>query len=121
MNAKTRKEIEHLISKLNDIRSDLKETDKISKVTFESLLEISGNEFDKIKETVRALAEDEREKADNMFERFSGTERYDAVDMAASSLEDAVDSLESIEPEDEPGDIINAIEDAIDSLEDAKE
>lgn len=121
MNAKTRKEIEYLISKLDDIRFDLKETDKISKVTFESLLEISGNEFDKIKETVRALAEDEREKADNMFERFSGTERYDAVDMAASSLEDAADSLESIEPEDESGDIINAIDDAINSLIDAKE
>lgn len=121
MNAKTRKEIEYLISKLNDIKSDLEETDKISEVTFEKLLEISGNEFDKLKETIRALAEDEREKADNMFERFSGTERYDALDMAASSLEDAVDSLENIEPEDESGDIINAIDDAINSLIDAKE
>lgn len=121
MNAKTRKEIEHLISKLNDIRSDLKETDKISKVTFESLLEISGNEFDKIKETVRALAEDEREKADNMFERFSGTERYDALDMAASSLEDAADSLESIESGDRADDIIDAIDDALESLNDARE
>lgn len=118
MNAKTRKEIKDIALRLDDIQYEL----TIAKeVTFEYLTSIRGGDFEKIKEEVRQLAEDEREKADNMFERFSGTEQYDAVDMAASFLEDAADSLESIESGDSVDHIMEAIDDALESLNDARE
>lgn len=118
MNAKTRKEITEIEKELNDILYNLS---TVEDVTFEYLVSMQNGGFEKIKETVRSLAEDEREKADNMYERFSSTEKYDALDMAASSLEDAADSLEGIEYGDSAGDIMNAIDDAINSLIDAKE
>lgn len=118
MNAKTRKEIKDIALRLDDIQYELT---NVKEVTFEYLTSMRDGDFEKIKEEVRQLAEDEREKADNMFERFSGTERYDALDMAASSLEDAADSLESIESGDSADDIIDAIGDALESLNDARE
>lgn len=118
MNAKTRKEIKDIALRLDDIQYELT---NVKEITFEYLTSMRDGDFEKIKEGVRQLAEDEREKADNMFERFSGTERYDALDMAASSLEDAADSLESIESGDSPDDIMDAIGDALESLNDARE
>lgn len=117
MNAKTRKEIKDIALRLDDIQYELTNT---KEVTFEYLTSMRGGDFEKIKEEVRQLAEEEREKADNMFERFSGTEKYDALDEAASSLEDAADSLEGIESGDSPDDIMNTIEDALESLSDAR-
>lgn len=118
MNAKTRKEIKDIALRLDDIQYELT---NVKEVTFEHLTSMRDGDFEKIKVEVRQLAEDEREKADNMFEKFSGTERYDALDMAASSLEDAADSLESIESGDSADDMIDAIDDALESLNDARE
>lgn len=118
MNNKTRNEIGYVMGRLNRMLFNLT---KEENVTFETLAGMNDGEFEKLRETVLTLADDEREKADNMFERFSGTDRYDAIDNAASNLEDAADSLEAIESGDSFEDIENMINDALSSLLDAKE
>lgn len=61
--------------------------------------------IDDIYSELEALADEERDYRDNMPENLQNSERYEAADVAVSSLEDALDNLDSAK---------SSIEEAID-------
>jgi hypothetical protein len=80
MNAKNRREVSLLVSKLEQMAA----------------------EFEQIKECVQLLADSEREKFDNMSDGLQESEKGQAIDAAASYLEDAANC-------DDPQDMLDTL------------
>lgn len=73
MNQETRKATHALIAKLADLKEEVEAQ----------------------RETLESLAEDEREKFDNLSEGLQASEKGEAIDQAANNLEEAYITLES--------------------------
>ena len=74
---------------------------KLRRKALDALIE----RIDDIYSEPEALADEERDYRDNMPENLQNSERYEAADNAVSSLEDALDNLDSAK---------SSIEEAID-------
>jgi len=74
---------------------------KLRRKALDALIE----RIDDIYSELEALADEERDYRDNMPENLQNSERYEAADNAVSSLEDALDNLDSAK---------SSIEEAID-------
>lgn len=141
MNNEQRGLIRKMVSRLQDIRSDLTDLEDrvhnaphISTELVEGLCKYEG-ELSELKDSVTQHADDEQEKYDNMSEGLQNADNGQAIEAAAENLTNAADHLEEAvdvfspvetmqreslsDFEDHVSEVANSIEAAIGYLEEA--